>query len=558
MRRGSAKQGQKANRGSTVRTLMLVIASSVTLGWLAAALSHLKKKPTLQVYKADDTGSVRLSRPEDQQVPSTSSIHYGTRREGSGLVSSLSVQQGESVRSGGHADAEQDQTPASQSGASASSTDNCPPGRKPYHVLLTAQSSPYQNWQSRIMYYHWKKQQKSNPCTEMTNFTRLTATRDGKPDGLENEIPSIFMKQMDPAELARKYGSFGVLNRPHTMVMLVNDPELMARFQEEYIFIAETDHVLFKDIPNFATETMPAGYKFGYMQRNRGFDRLIKRVWPEGAWDKHDQTGPSPLIIHKSQLMQVAQPWLDFSLALKIDQEANAALGWVLEMWGYVLAAGSLGIKHTVLDKFQIEPANLNQLGPNFWKDYYIFHYTYGIEYTMHGEPMLNTIGEWSLDKRHYGSSYPPRNLQPPPNEGTAKNNAAAFWLVNAFNEATAAIPDWPDYPTLGTVGWRREKITDDEYNASPIAKEISNGKRWSWAGSKHMEFKPRGELVTPWGGGTWGVRHDDFNCPDNLKDRCVYADFANSNHNLVFQDAFSFVSKRLGDGEIVKGQLTG
>lgn len=78
--------------------------------------------------------------------------------------------------------------------------------------------------------------------------------------------------------------------------------------------------------------------------------------------------------------------------------------------------------------------------------------------------------------QRHYGSSYPPRNLQPPPNEGTAKNNAAAFWLVNAFNEATAAIPDWPDYPTLGTVGWRREKITDDEYNASPIAKEVRVG----------------------------------------------------------------------------------
>lgn len=140
----------------------------------------------------------------------------------------------------------------------------------------------------------------------------------------------------------------------------------------------------------------------------------------------------------------MAQPWLDFSLALKTDSEANAVLGWVLEMWGYVLAAGSLGIKHTVLPNFQIEPgayppppptlapyisqiasavhtcgmpsggaasladargrrrlsaANLNQLKPDFWKQYYIYHYTYGIEYTMDGKPMMNTIGEWSLDK---------------------------------------------------------------------------------------------------------------------------------------------------------------
>lgn len=50
---------------------------------------------------------------------------------------------------------------------------------------------------------------------------------------------------------------------------------------QDYIFIAETDHVLFQDIPNLATETMPAGYKFGYMQPNQGFDRIIKRVWPQ-------------------------------------------------------------------------------------------------------------------------------------------------------------------------------------------------------------------------------------------------------------------------------------
>lgn len=56
-----------------------------------------------------------------------------------------------------------------------------------------------------------------------------------------------------------------------------------------------------------------------------------------------------------------------------------------------------------------VRAANLNQLGPNFWKDYYIFHYTYGIEYTMHGEPMLNTIGEWSLDKvRQYINCFQP------------------------------------------------------------------------------------------------------------------------------------------------------
>ena len=41
------------------------------------------------------------------------------------------------------------------------------------------------------------------------------------------------------------------------------------------------------------------------------------------------------------------------------------------------------------------------------------------------------TIGEGSLDKRHYGGAYPPRHMQPPPSgasDGTA-------WLLEARDD---------------------------------------------------------------------------------------------------------------------------
>ena len=38
----------------------------------------------------------------------------------------------------------------------------CPPGRRPYHTILTAQQSLYQEWQSRIAYYHYLKQKRLN------------------------------------------------------------------------------------------------------------------------------------------------------------------------------------------------------------------------------------------------------------------------------------------------------------------------------------------------------------------------------------------------------------
>jgi hypothetical protein len=44
----------------------------------------------------------------------------------------------------------------------------CPKGRRPFHVLLTAQASVYQEWQSKIMHYHYRKIVAANPCSEMT------------------------------------------------------------------------------------------------------------------------------------------------------------------------------------------------------------------------------------------------------------------------------------------------------------------------------------------------------------------------------------------------------
>jgi hypothetical protein len=44
---------------------------------------------------------------------------------------------------------------------------------------------------------------------------------------------------------------------------------------------------------------------------------------------------------------------------------------------------------------------------------------------------------------------------------------------VNAFNEATAGIPTWPSFPTLGTIGWRRECITAEQLAASPMAQLV-------------------------------------------------------------------------------------
>ena len=116
---------------------------------------------------------------------------------------------------------------AAATAAVAVHDDGCPPGRKPYHVILTAQDSTYQAWQTRIMYYHFRKLQRANPCTEMTGFTRLLSSSDGRLDELAKEIPTVTAKALEGGNGCRHTPhnscdmGFPVMNRPHAVTQLL-------------------------------------------------------------------------------------------------------------------------------------------------------------------------------------------------------------------------------------------------------------------------------------------------------------------------------------------------
>ena len=193
------------------------------------------------------------------------------------------------------------------------------PDRRPYHTVLTATGSNYQQWQARIMYYHWKKQAAAGgSCTDMAAFTRLCATPNGQPDGLQDEIPTLFTVELTPQVLASHFG-FGVLNRPNSVKQLMESATLLKEIRRtsEYVLILETDHVIMRPIPNLATPTTPAAFVFGYMYPQRSQEWVIRKYWPEGTYDKVQPVGPSPVLIHLDQLQRLYQKWLDFSLDLR-------------------------------------------------------------------------------------------------------------------------------------------------------------------------------------------------------------------------------------------------
>jgi len=445
--------------------------------------------------------------------------------------------------------------------AAAAARGGCPADLEPFHTVLTAQATTYQAWQSRIMYHHWKKQAAAaGPCGEMSGFTRLVASDGGLPDDLEKEMPSVFVKAMTTEELAA-HGHFGVLNRPVSVLQFVQTPEF-ASIAEGYVYIAETDHVLMKPLPNLARGKDAAAFGFGYMHTSQSVQSILDDQLPAfpqlGAmsWRDIAPIGPSPLTIRKEQLRRVTPLWLNLSLALKRNKRADARFGWVLEMWGYAIAAAALGIKHEVKHDFQAEFAG-GATGANFRDRAFIFHYTYGMELSLDGHSQQGQIGEWSLDKRHYGGAYPPRNLQRAPELARGGRPEAADFLLDAFNEASAAIPTWPETKALGTVGWRR--VGGAGIEGSDLGSRLL-GSSWTWANIESLQFQAKGALKTPWGTGVWGILpKGKFSSDGGFCDEgCAFVDFSSALHNVRFDFSTTpptFKTWRVGDGESVEGK---
>lgn len=294
----------------------------------------------------------------------------------------------------------------------------------PFHVALTATDAPYSKWQCRIMYY-WYKKVKAMPGSALGGFTRVLHS--GNPDNLMEEIPTFVVDPL-PDGLDRGYI---VLNRPWAFVQWLEK----ATIEEEYILMAEPDHIFVNPLPNLAYGDQPVAFPFFYIKPAEN-EKIVRKYYPKekGLVTEIDPIGNSPVIIKKSILENIAPTWMNISLRMKDDPETDKAFGWVLEMYAYAVASALHGVRHTLRKDFMIQPPWDLAVGKNF-----IIHYTYGCDYNMKGQLTYGKIGEWRFDKRSYLRGPPPRNLPLPP-PGVPESVAR---LVKMVNEATANIPGW-------------------------------------------------------------------------------------------------------------------
>ncbi|XP_010540297.1 PREDICTED: uncharacterized protein LOC104814115 [Tarenaya hassleriana] len=295
-----------------------------------------------------------------------------------------------------------------------------------FHTAVTASDSVYNTWQCRVMYYWFKRAKDSGgPGSEMGGFTRILHS--GKPDKYMDEIPT-FVAQPLPSGMDQGYI---VLNRPWAFVQWLQQADI----KEDYLLMAEPDHLIVKPIPNLARDGLGAAFPFFYIEPKK-YKKVLRKYYPEerGPITNIDPIGNSPVIVGKEALKKIAPTWMNVSLAMKKDPETDKAFGWVLEMYAYAVSSALHGVSNILHKDFMIQPPWDTEVG-----DKYIIHYTYGCDYDMKGHLTYGKIGEWRFDKRSYDNSPPPRNLTMPP-PGVSES---VVTLVKMVNEATANIPNW-------------------------------------------------------------------------------------------------------------------
>ncbi|ONK59602.1 uncharacterized protein A4U43_C08F8150 [Asparagus officinalis] len=299
--------------------------------------------------------------------------------------------------------------------------------RRLFHTAVTASDSVYNTWQCRVMYY-WFKKAKAGRGSDMGGFTRILHS--GKPDPFMDEIPT-FVADPLPAGMDRGYI---VLNRPWAFVQWLQKADI----QEDYILMAEPDHLIVKPIPNLSKEGLAAAFPFFYIEPKK-YESTLRKFFPveKGPITDIDPIGNSPVIVEKASLMKIAPTWMNVSLAMKKDPEADKAFGWVLEMYAYAVASALHGVGNILHKDFMIQPPWDLDVAEKF-----IIHYTYGCDYDLKGKSTYGKIGEWRFDKRSYDRKPPPRNLALPP----AGVPQSVVTLVKMVNEATANIPNWDAY----------------------------------------------------------------------------------------------------------------
>ena len=219
-------------------------------------------------------------------------------------------------------------------------------------MVVDDTDGPYLSWQVEVFWYWYRKHKEAHPDSDLGGFTRvLHAAAD---DHLSALVPTVRVDPLDHPGVAR----FPPLQRPHALRQFLRAADI----EEDYIFMAEPDHIMIAPPPNWAAPLEPAAFPFGYIDFAQNAE-LVAR------WNKKDvpladlyPVGNSPVVIHKAQLAAILEVWPQLTVEMYEHDATREAFGWVLEMWSFAFAASQVPevaggpVQFRLHPEFMVEP----------------------------------------------------------------------------------------------------------------------------------------------------------------------------------------------------------
>ena len=292
------------------------------------------------------------------------------------------------------------------------------------HFVLTSNGNMYSNWQTRFCYYSFQRVMHAEGSV-LKKFTRILHR--SADDELMDEIPTFRVMPEQPE--CERWCDFPVNDRPRAVYeWLLHDNFSKNRYK--YVMMGEPDYVFVRPITAF--HLPPPGeataFRFGYINPDYPTIRSITtRIYNNATISANKDeryvqnndikrvpgTGPAPVIIEASKLIELTPLWEEFTKAVENDADAKKEFGWVREMYGYSFAAGKHGLKHNMLS---VPDGNLMSQPPadqRILDHTAVLHYTWGAEFhkgSSDGEMV------WQFDKRLFSGGLPHHALPMPPN----------------------------------------------------------------------------------------------------------------------------------------------
>lgn len=195
-------------------------------------------------------------------------------------------------------------------------------------VSISAEPAGYQDWQARLLAMSHARVGQPGP------LTYLVATAGAPP-----AIPGAAVLTHPPASPHPHTGdNYPPYNKPAALTAWF----AQAPPSEEIICILDPDCWFRAPVCPRVRRGHAVAQRMDYMRA----EEAAAALRPYRADVLRRRLMGIPLFVHRDDLAALVPGWVRYTAALRADPVTRAALGWVAEMWAYLLAAADCGLQH--------------------------------------------------------------------------------------------------------------------------------------------------------------------------------------------------------------------